>query len=149
MLILINSCRCLKQNKELHILFSWAYVQYKISKLYASRCLVTFKDKFLVLNPHTRTWNYFTGVCKILIIINCLSSWKFYKHRLNNFQITFSLSALVGEPLQTNLLPVSGEFKTHRHSPSQCLRKKLSRCLVNFMSQNFMRFLWRLYAQDF
>ena len=30
-----------------------AYVQSEISKLYASKCLVTFKEKFLVLNPHT------------------------------------------------------------------------------------------------
>ena len=30
-----------------------AYVQSEISNLYASRCLVTFKERFLVLNPHT------------------------------------------------------------------------------------------------
>ena len=33
----------------------------------------------------------------MLIMMNCLPLSKFYKHRLNNFQITFSLSALVGK----------------------------------------------------
>ena len=43
--------------------------------------------------------NYFTGICKILIMINCLLLSKFYKHRLSNFQRTLFLSALVGESL--------------------------------------------------
>ena len=46
-------------NSPIDILFSWAYVQYEISKLYASRCVVTFKCKFLVLNPHAPIWKLF------------------------------------------------------------------------------------------
>ena len=70
-------------------------------------------------------------------MINCSSLRKFYKHQLNNFQITLSLLALVGESFQTNIFPVSGEFKSHRHSLSQCLRKKTHSVLGEFYEPEF------------
>ena len=49
--------------------------------------------------PSFKPTNTHLKVLKIIspVFVNCLSLWKFYKHQLNNFQITFSLSALARE----------------------------------------------------
>ena len=72
-----------------------------------------------------------------------------YKHRLKNFQITFSLSALVGESFLNKPFCLFLVNLKATDIPFHNFSEKISRCLVNLMNQNFVKFLWRLYSQDF